>query len=319
MHPSHLNGPEDAEHELHALMQDKLETHCRQQLSALVDGALPPDEARFLLRRLQHDGALAGRWERWQVYGECMRGGVSQLLPADFSQRVCAALEAEAGSARVVSAIASSRTARPAWARWAGGAALAASVAMAAFVVVQRDPQQAGGALQVASTAPGTMTPSSPAASDAQTPGGAPAPTEGAALPSGAAAGAVLLAARDLPRRTQSRASTAGRAAQSPVTQRAVESAVPVVAQDAPLQAIAVANAGPAASVQADRDPFYAEVAAQARPWPRAVLPGLVQGGGFSVAYGATSADASGFEPFEPRIPVDADASSDSSEVRIDR
>ena len=34
---------------------DKLDIHHRQQLSALMDGDLPADEARFLLRRLQHD------------------------------------------------------------------------------------------------------------------------------------------------------------------------------------------------------------------------------------------------------------------------
>ena len=44
---------------------DKLDIHHRQQLSALMDGELLADEARFLLRRLQHDRDLAGCWERW--------------------------------------------------------------------------------------------------------------------------------------------------------------------------------------------------------------------------------------------------------------
>ena len=39
---------------------DKLDLHQRQQLSALVDGELAPDQARFLLRRLQHDAELSG-------------------------------------------------------------------------------------------------------------------------------------------------------------------------------------------------------------------------------------------------------------------
>ena len=34
---------------------DKLELYHRQQLSAMLDGELPQDQARFLRRRLQHD------------------------------------------------------------------------------------------------------------------------------------------------------------------------------------------------------------------------------------------------------------------------
>ena len=48
--------------------------HSREQLSALMDGALPADETRFLLRRLQHDAALSAHWGRWRVAGEAMRG-----------------------------------------------------------------------------------------------------------------------------------------------------------------------------------------------------------------------------------------------------
>ena len=295
-----LNAPDDADGDLHVLMQDKLETHCRQQLSALVDGALPPDEARFLLRRLQHDGALAGRWERWQVYGECMRGGVSQLLPADFSQRVCAALDAEA--ARAVPAVAAARAVRPAWTRWAGRAALAASVAMAAFVVVQRNPAEgdAGDAVQVASSP--AAAPSNPVASVVQPDASQRAPTSGgSALPSAATAGALLLAARDVPRRNQARGTASGRRVQ-PVSSRSVfESPVPAVAQAAPMQAVAASSGGLEAASATRRDPFYVDVAAEARPWPRAVLPGMAQGG-FSVAYGTPSSNAGAFQHFEPRL-----------------
>ena len=42
----------------------KLSLQRRQQLSALVDGDLAPDQAKFLLRRLGHDAELAGRWDR---------------------------------------------------------------------------------------------------------------------------------------------------------------------------------------------------------------------------------------------------------------
>ena len=46
----------------------KLSLQQRQQLSALVDGDLAPDQAAFLLRRLGHDAELAGRWQRWQPF-----------------------------------------------------------------------------------------------------------------------------------------------------------------------------------------------------------------------------------------------------------
>ncbi len=69
----------------------------REQLSALMDGALPADETRFLLRRLQHDASLAESWERWRLSAEVMRGlAPAQRLPADFASRVAASLRDEA-------------------------------------------------------------------------------------------------------------------------------------------------------------------------------------------------------------------------------
>ena len=53
---------------------DLTQLSSREQLSALMDGALPPDQTRFLLRRLQHDAPLAESWERWRLAGETMRG-----------------------------------------------------------------------------------------------------------------------------------------------------------------------------------------------------------------------------------------------------
>jgi len=68
----------------------------RQQLSAMLDGELSPDEARFMLRRLEHDVNLARCWERWQLCGEVLRGRADGLLPADFAARVTAAVQAPA-------------------------------------------------------------------------------------------------------------------------------------------------------------------------------------------------------------------------------
>ncbi len=309
MHSTENNAPVDPNRELDALMQDKVEAHCRQQLSAMLDGVLAPDEARFLLRRLQHDGELAGNWERWQVYGDLMRGGVSQLLPADFSQRVVAALEAEAQQAQPAVA---ARGARPGWTRWAGGAALAASVAMAALFVVQRDPQGAtppsgSESLEVATSgAPAPVTlPGAAVAST--TPEPRPAtPAEAGAT---AAAGAIVLAAREAPRRAARRQNT--RSAATVSEARVSEARIAAAPAPEPPEAIAAtgAEAGASGATRRPSDPFVLEVPANARPWPRAVVPGMGQGG-FNAGYGVpagTQAGAGSFEHFEPTLPAAED------------
>jgi len=122
---------------------DRMEIHYRQQLCALIDGDLPPDEARFLLRRLQHDAELGGCWERWQMIGEALRGRAVAPLPGDFSQRVASAVAAEPIAARAAyAASGGGALAMPGsrWMRWGGGA-LAASVALVAlFMARQQTP-----------------------------------------------------------------------------------------------------------------------------------------------------------------------------------
>ena len=73
---------------------ERILDHNRLQLSALMDGAVSPDEARFLLRRLQHDEELAGCWTRWQLCGDVLRGHASAIVPAGFPQRVANAIAA---------------------------------------------------------------------------------------------------------------------------------------------------------------------------------------------------------------------------------
>ena len=55
-----------------AVANDLTQLSSREQLSALMDGALPADQTRFLLRRLQHDAPLAECWQRWRLAGEVM-------------------------------------------------------------------------------------------------------------------------------------------------------------------------------------------------------------------------------------------------------
>ncbi len=120
-----------------------------EQLSALLDGELPPEETALLLRRLGRETDLAGRLTRYRLCGDVLRGERSQPR-ADFTLRVSAAIAAEPallaprGAAR-----------RPVAARWLRplvGVAVAASVAVVAVLVLRLGAPD-GAALQAANTA----------------------------------------------------------------------------------------------------------------------------------------------------------------------
>lgn len=100
----------------------------KQQLSALMDSELSRDEARFLIRRLSTDHELIGCWQRWHLASDCAKGAASAPLRADFAERVALALASESLPRRVVAGVAL---------KWAGGFAVAASVALAAIVAVK--------------------------------------------------------------------------------------------------------------------------------------------------------------------------------------
>ncbi|MBB5207132.1 sigma-E factor negative regulatory protein [Chiayiivirga flava] len=101
----------------------------REQLSALMDGELDKDSVRFLLRRCDGDSALSGCWQRWHVAGELMRGDRAVPVRVDLVGAVSLALAQEARPA----AGGMGRTVL----RWGGGFAVAASVALAALIVVR--------------------------------------------------------------------------------------------------------------------------------------------------------------------------------------
>ncbi|WP_255516374.1 RseA family anti-sigma factor [Luteimonas suaedae] len=288
---------------------DKLYLYHRQQLSAMLDGELSPDQARFMLRRLQHDTELASCWERWQVCGDVLRGQRNALLPADFAQHVARAIADDGGVAEPVSATAG-RTRL--W-RWGGGAALAASVAMAALFVA-REPLQAPGDVSEAPTPMIAAVPPPTATDETQTPADA-----AGALESGLAlAGAAAVAAAEVPRRNEERRSR-GQSQRAATTreQRRAEQAPATVAVAArnprqPAVDRRALPAPPAADVStavaatgsdaAIIDPFAVSPALPSRPWPRAIAPELSgRGGGFTVGYGDSGASAS-FHPFEPRM-----------------
>jgi hypothetical protein len=85
-----------------------------EQLSALMDGELPDAEARFLLRRLEHDAELRAAWERMQLASACLRSQAWRPLDGGFAARV---------ADRIAQAPAEAK--RP-WLRWAVAASVRA-------------------------------------------------------------------------------------------------------------------------------------------------------------------------------------------------
>lgn len=278
---------------------DKLDIHHRQQLSALMDGDLPADEARFLLRRLQHDHELAGCWERWQLCGDVLRGQGRAPAPAGFAERVAQAIAAESTSSAHAAPQAQGARPRNLLARWGGGA-LAASVALVAlFMARQQSPQDVpvGEGTQVASaqaTAP-VAAPESPSA---------PAPDAEAYAAAAVAVAASVPRRQDNARRSATRSQQAARSAQ-----RVARADVPVRAngttQVAPLEAVATVAASTPAHAS---NPFShgAQDAVASRPWPRSALSAYPSASGsLTTGYSSESA-ARTFYPFEPRLPSSA-------------
>ena len=259
---------------------DKVLDHTRLQLSALIDGELPLDEARFLLRRLDHDADLRGCWVRWQLCGDVLGGRVGAYARDGLSTRVAAAVAAESTPARAP--VAGDRR----WWRLGGGAALAASAAMIALFLSRQSPDvrvPTGMPAQVASNpSPSVIQP--PVTPAAQP----PAPT----APRRAAEVASALAVADAPRRLTTRRSRGQ-------SQRAALRS-PVRGVEAP---VALAAATPFGTPATAVDPFSGQHLKLAnRPWPRALLPGASGNGAFTVDYGNRT-DARTFSPFVPRPP----------------
>jgi sigma-E factor negative regulatory protein RseA len=101
-----------------------------EQLSALMDGELPSDELRFLLRRIDNDAGLAQRWSRYQIVSAVLKRQYASPLPGErFTVGVMARLDRDAAPARLP------LTGR--LMRWAGGGAIAASVAVFALVATR--------------------------------------------------------------------------------------------------------------------------------------------------------------------------------------
>lgn len=268
---------------------DKFEQHYRQQLSALVDGELAADEARFMLRRLEHDSELSACQERWQVLGDVMRGQACAPAPLDFTARVRQAVDADARqNGPIVAAPAQQRAARTGWRRWGGGAALAASVAaVALFMAREKLPETNAPTPVIATTAevaPAPAQPSAPTAADAGNVAGlvAAAPAVAAAVT-----------------RRQDAAARRGSATR---TQQAARAGTARLAE--PQRAIASAPVLPATPALR-QDPFATgNGVLHARPWPRSTVAPSLSQGALNASFPAQEQGGATFYPFEPRMPA---------------
>jgi sigma-E factor negative regulatory protein RseA len=115
-----------------------------EQLSAFMDGELPRDESRFLLRRAEGDDALAGRWTRYHIARHVLRRQPVLAIRADFSSAILAELDAETVQ----------EAARTQWLRWGSGGAIAAAVAVAALMVTKPSTEPEVATPLAATTAP---------------------------------------------------------------------------------------------------------------------------------------------------------------------
>lgn len=302
----------------------------REDLSALFDGELDADGARFALKRLGHDAQWRETCGRWQMCGDVLRSRAQgRAAPGfagnGFADRVAAAIAADAAlqavrdthagsvdvSAPIGAAGLTPRRAAGSRRGWIGGAALAASVAVAALFVARpfSDDSAAGGAdpaqfaTQTAATAPAQpsqpVPAPQPAAQDLAAAGDAGEPSLTSADASGIAAAAVAVA--EIPRRLNERRSRGQ-------SQRAAIRASDRASAQAPLQLAAAGGAVPAVAEAAHANPFRPQQseAPAARPWPRAVLPVYQSAGsGYVASYGNAGPNSPSFYPFEPATHAD--------------
>lgn len=271
------------------MMSDRPTTDDLETLSALFDGALDADAARFAQKRLGHDAQWQQACGRWQLIGDALRGQATAAAPADFAPRVRDALAGEPVPV-LLPEPAPARPARTAARRapmWIGGA-LAASVAAVAVFVAR--PAVDAPVVDPAPTIVATPSVTAPALRPA------PEATEPVAPVREAARTALASSADTAPVRSERRVRRAPQAvlAARETTERMARDAQGSVEADA-----RVAEATP--------DPFRPATEIVTRPWPRAVLPNSQPAGPLTASFEAPGAGTRSFYPFEP--PADMPAS----------
>lgn len=125
-----------------------------ERLSAWADDELPEAEQELLLRQVVGDPALRARWARYHLIGDALRDGLPESIRPGFAEQVAAAIAREPAS--MPAGVASP------WLRRAGGAAIAASVMVAALMTMRVD--EPVGPPEQAVVAPPTANPQVPVA-----------------------------------------------------------------------------------------------------------------------------------------------------------
>ncbi|MFC3551248.1 RseA family anti-sigma factor [Lysobacter cavernae] len=288
---------------------DDRQTSDHEVLSALFDGELDGDAARFALKRLGHDAQWRQACGRWQLCGDVLRGEATGIAAGGFAERVAAAIALETVHVQAVAPAVSAPVSRRGWI----GGALAASVAVAALFVVRpfssdpSDPVLAGAPApaQVASTAPAPPVP----VQEASVP-----PVPDASI--GLAAAAVAVA--EVPRRAAERRTSRGQSQRAALRapKRQLQRPAVAAAVTAPALAVASNDTGNAATALPAKPflPQHNEIVT--RPWPRAVLP-QAAAAGLTASYGNGAAAAQSFYPFEPSLQAPPDASGTNAAVDV--
>jgi negative regulator of sigma E activity len=139
-----------------------------EQLSALLDGELAPEETELLMKRLARDSGLRATLGRYALCGEALRATAPFSRPrADLASRISAAIMADPTPAPV--ARTPSRVVG--WLKPVAGLAVAATVAALAVLVLGRAP---GSGTVAPSVVAVNATPTAPLATAVTTPTAAP-------------------------------------------------------------------------------------------------------------------------------------------------
>ena len=111
----------------------------REQMSALLDGELPPGEVSLLVRRMARDAELKRAFGSYVLAGETLRAPGGQVASGGFAARVAAAIEASEGEASRPAVEEAPVAAPRRWWRPVAATAVAASAALAAVLLVRPD------------------------------------------------------------------------------------------------------------------------------------------------------------------------------------
>ena len=194
--------------------------------------------------------------------------------------------------------------------RWIGGAALAASVALAALLVPRPStvPSPDAGVATVTpaavdnAAAVGTqdsaaspMLASGNDAAEQGTERRLPTRPSTPSVPASIALAGAAVAAAETPRRAAAERRVRSSAAAAAVASQSRSDMPGTV--DAPL---AVASMEPVESTTDALRPFLPQGEIQTRPWPRAALPDYPRRGAFTASFGDDDAPSPSFYPFEP-------------------